>query len=261
MLLNNDTLEKRWRMLAPRIEVFGPDDGAPRPALVMFHGCGGVRPQLKLYAEAAAVTGIRIFVVDSFAPRGWGRTFAVSMICTGMVFQGYERSGDVLAALWGLSQRRDVDASNLMLFGESHGGWTIMDLMTEKLTRPGEARLADPDPKWLAGVKGLFLVYPYINFPARTNFNRWHYRPRVFTVAAELDHLTPYAHTLKTMDKLRADGLDVRTLGVKATHAFDEAEFSGGVMRYDEVATKASIEALLGFIDSVFGAVARPARV
>jgi len=259
MLLQHDTLEKRWHMLEPRIEVYGPDDDAPRPALIMFHGCGGLRPQLKLYAEAAAVTGIRIFIVDSFGSRGWGRTFAVSMICTGMVFQGYERSGDVLAVLWGLSRRSDVDASNLMLFGESHGGWSIMDLMTEKLTRPGEARLADPDPKGLDGVKGLFLVYPYINFPARTNFNRWHYKPRVFTVAAELDHLTPHAHTLKSMAKLKADGLEVQTLSVKATHAFDEAEFSGGIMRYDAAATQASMEALLGFIDSVFGTVVRPA--
>lgn len=256
MLRFNDTLEKRWRMLEPGIEVFGPDDDRPRPALIMFHGCGGVRPQLKLYAEAAAMTGIRIFLVDSFEPRGWGRTFAVSMICTGMVFQGYERSGDVLAVLYGLSQRKDVDAGNLMLLGESHGGWTIMDLMTEKLTRPGEARLENPDPKWLAGVKGVFLIYPYINFPARTNFNRWHYRPRVFTVAAELDHLTPYAHTMKSMEKLKADGVPVETLTVSATHAFDEPEFSGGIMRYDEAATKASIQALLGFIDSVFGTVA-----
>ncbi len=258
MLRLNDTLEKRWRMLEPHIEVYGPDDDTPRPALLMFHGCGGVRPQLKLYAEAAAVTGIRIFVVDSFAPRGWGRTFAVSMICTGLVFQGYERSGDVLAALYGIGQRKDVDASNLMLFGESHGGWTIMDLMTEKLTRAGEARLDDPDPKWLAGVKGLFLVYPYINFPARTNYSRWHYQPRVFTVAAQLDHLTPYAHTMKTMDKLKTDGVPVEMLSLGATHAFDEGEFSGGIMHYDETATKAAMEALLGFIDSLFGTIARP---
>jgi len=255
MLGQNDTLEKRWRMLESGVEAFGPDDDRPRPAMIMFHGCGGLRPHVKLYAEAAAVTGIRIFVVDSFQPRGWGRTFAVSMICTGMVLQGYERSGDVLAALWGVSQRKDVDASNLMLFGESHGGWSVMDLMTEKLTRPGEARIQNPDPKWLAGVKGLFLVYPYINFPARTNFNRWHYRPRIFTVAAELDHLTPYAHTIKAMDKLKADGVPVQTLSLNATHAFDETEFSGGIMRYDEAATQASIEAMLGFIDSVFGSV------
>ncbi len=253
-----DTLEKRWRMLEPAVEVFGPDDDRKRPALIMFHGCGGLRPQLRLYAEAAAVTGIRIFIVDSFMPRGWGRTVAVSMICTGLLFQGYERSGDVLAALWGVSQRADVDTSNLMLMGESHGGWTIMDLMTEKLTRSGEARLQNPDPKLLDGVKGLFLVYPYINFPARTNFSRWQHKPRIFTVAAELDHLTPYNHTLKTMRKLEAEGVTVETLSLNATHAFDEAEFSGGIMRYDEAATKACMEALLGYIDRVFGLVTQP---
>jgi len=254
----NDTLEKRWVLLEPRMEIYGPDDDRPRPALIMFHGCGGLRPQLKLYAEAAAVTGIRIFIIDSFGARGWGRTFAVSMICTGMVFQGYERSGDVLAALWGVGRRKDVDASNLMLFGESHGGWTIMDLMTEKLTRSGEARIHDPDPKLLDGLKGLFLVYPYINFPARTNFSRWQHKTRVFVVAAELDHLTPYAHTMKTIDKLKAEGIPMQSISLNATHAFDESEFSGGIMRYDEAATKASMQAMLGFIDQVFGTVANP---
>ena len=258
MLLQNDTLEKRWRLLEPMIEIYGPDDDVPRPTMIMFHGCGGVGPHNTLYAEAATATGIRIFLVDSFGARGWGRTFAVSMICTGMALQGYERSGDVLAAVWGIRQRKDVDATNLMLFGESHGGWSIMDLMTEKLTRPGEARLENPDPKWLDGVRALFFIYPYINFPARTNFNAWHYRPRVFTVAAELDHLTPYAHTIKTMERLNAEGVPTQTLSLKATHAFDANEYSGGLMRYDEAATKASIEALLGYIDSVFGSISQP---
>ncbi|MGZ3297400.1 MAG: dienelactone hydrolase family protein [Asticcacaulis sp.] len=254
----NDTLAQRYDRLAPFIEVYGPDDDLRRPALLMFHGCGGKRPHIALYAEAAASTGIRVFVVDSFAPRQWGRNFAISMVCTGLAFQGYERSGDVLAALWGIRKRDDVDPSRLILFGESHGGWAIMDLMTQKLTRPGEARLADPDPKLLDGVAGLFLVYPYINFPARTNFSGWRYRPRVMTVAAELDHLTPYTHTLKVMDRLKSDGVAVEVLSLNATHAFDETEFSGSIMRYDEAATQRCIEAMLGFIDSVTGLVPQP---
>jgi len=131
-----------------------------------------------------------------------------------------------------------------------------MDLMTEKLTRSGEARIHDPDPKLLDGVKGLFLVYPYINFPARTNFSRWQHKTRVFIVAAELDHLTPYVHTMKTVEKLKAEGIPMQSISLAATHAFDETEFSGGIMRYDEAATKASMQAMLGFIDSVFGTVA-----
>ena len=245
-----DTMAERWALLQKGVTVYGPEDDLPRPAVVLFHGCGGMRPHVHLYARAAATTGVRAYVIDSFAPRGWDRTFATSLICTGVVLQGYERSGDVLSTLWGLKQSGRVQMDRVMLVGFSHGGWSIMDLMTQRLTRPGEARLADPDPALLESLRGLFLVYPYINVPARTNIRPWVHQPETFAVLAEKDHLTPFAHSRKIFARLRSAGGSVDTLALQATHAFDEETFKRGIMAYSPDATQASIAAMLKMIDS-----------
>jgi len=243
-----DTMAQRYALLEKSITVYGPDDATMRPAIVLFHGCGGLRPHIHLYAQAAALTGVRAYVVDSFAPRGWDRNFAVSLICTGMVMQGYERSGDVLSVLWGLKQSGKVDMSNVVLAGFSHGGWSIMDLMTQRLERPGEAKLADPDASLAEAVKGLFLVYPYINFPARSNTRAWVRHPKTFVVMAEKDHLTPLKHTQKIFSNVKAAGAPVETLSLPATHAFDEEDNKGMVMAYDAAAMQSSVEAMLKFM-------------
>lgn len=251
-----DSLARRYALLKPYISVYGPDDDRVRPAILFFHGCGGMRPHVHLYAEAAVLTGMRAYVIDSFAPRGWNRAFATAMICSGAVMQGYERSGDVLAALWGLRQEGMTDMNAVVLAGWSHGGWSVMDLMTEALTRPGEARIGDPDASLADAVKGLFLVYPYINFPARTNFYPWRRQPRVFAVLAQRDHLTPYAHSVSTFARLETAGVETRTLSLKASHAFDEEENKGGIMKYDPDAVRQSMDAMVAFIGGLLAAPA-----
>ena len=121
-----DDLKRRWARLEPHMTVVGPDDAAPRPAVLLFHGCGGLRDHLPRYAEVAKAAGWRAFVIDSYGPRGWGRAFTLTAVCTGLSFRGYERAGDVLAAIQGVSARPDVDATRLSLGGWSHGGWAIM---------------------------------------------------------------------------------------------------------------------------------------
>ena len=247
-----DTMAQRYALLEPDITVYGPDDESVRPAVVLFHGCGGLRPHVHFYAQAVALTGVRAYVVDSFKPRGWNRNFAVSLICSGAVMQGYERSGDVLSVLWGLQRSGKVDMDRVILAGFSHGGWSIMDLMTQKLTQPGEAKLADPDASLVERVKGVFFVYAYINFPARTNSKPWVHKPKTFAVLAKKDHLTPLRHSEKIFAKLQAQGVDVTVLPLDGTHAFDEEDNSGLVMKYDRAVMQTSLEALLGFTTGLF---------
>lgn len=52
-----DTLAARWTMLEPGVTVVGPDDDRPRPAVILFHGCGGLRDHLPRYAGAAKAAG------------------------------------------------------------------------------------------------------------------------------------------------------------------------------------------------------------
>jgi len=248
-----DTMAQRYERLIACTEVFGPEDAVPRPALILFHGCGGVRPFLYRYAERAAALGVRAFVVDSLKMRGWGRAHGVSLVCTGLALQGYERSGDVLSALWGISQRPDVRTDQVVLSGWSHGGWSIMDLMTQGLTRPGEAKLADPDATLIERVRGLFLVYPYLNFPARSLSHGWRFRPPTRVALAKKDHLSPVAQVTAVFDRLKAEGLPVEVQVFDATHAYDEESFGGlNPMRHDEAAYEGTAQMLEAFLSAVF---------
>lgn len=234
-----ESASERWDRLSPHIKVYGPDDASARPAVLLFHGCGGVRGHIHHHAEAAAEAGVRAFVVDSYAARGWSRLFGLMFVCTGMTFRGVDRAGDVLATIWGVSQRSDVDPSRIALAGWSHGSWTIMDLMTMRLTRPGEAGLVDAPLVSLDGVKSLYLAYPYGGVGALTRTQPWVRTPRTFGIVAEHDHVTRLSDAEKLFRAVERSGAELELWKVRGSHAFDEAQ-SAPPMKYDpELAAEA----------------------
>lgn len=252
-----DTLEDRWAKLAPHVQAFGPEDDAPRPAVLLFHGCGGVRPHILAYAEAAAAAGLRAFVIDSYAPRGWSRQFALLTVCTGAIFRGRERAGDVLAAVWGVARRRDVDFRNLAVAGWSHGGWGIMELMASPLTRAGEFGLADPQGTDLSGLKAAVLVYPYIGFGATARMKPWARCPKTLAVIAERDHLTTVANARRVYESVKACGVEVEVWEAAGTHAYDEPG-ENGPMKYDEALTRESLDRFRRFLEAALPPPAEP---
>lgn len=249
-----DTLESRWARLAPHAAFHGPDDTGKRPVALLFHGCGGVQAHLDDYAAAATAAGWRSVIVDSFAPRGWSRAYGLSFVCTGARFWGFERAGDVLAALYGMSLRPDVDPGRVVLAGWSHGGWAIMDLMTMALASETEARIGGAGPGLLDGVEGVYLNYPYVNFGTRGARRDWRYRPRVMGVIAERDHLGPPRLHEAAYARARACGCAVETVTVKGTHAFDQPQemlLNVTPMQRDEALTTENIARFGAFLGAV----------
>lgn len=226
-----DTLSARWALLEPHVIVVGPDDDRPRPAVVLFHGCGGLREHLPVYAEAAKAAGWRAFIVDSYAPRGWSRSFALTMVCTGLRLRGDKRAGDVLAALHGVSHRRDVDASKLALAGWSHGGWGIMEAMSADRSQPSLG-LADPGAVSLDGVKAVYLAYAYIGPAALNRMRPWRHCPKTLAVVSRTDHLTTVRNAERVHAMIRGCGVDIETWIAEGSHAFDEPG-AAKPMRYD----------------------------
>ena len=220
--------------------MYGPDDDHPRPAVLLFHGCSGAHAHLDEYAHTAARAGIRAFVVDSFKPRGWSNAYGAAFVCTGARFWGRERAGDVLAALWGVAQRADVDPARICLAGWSHGGWTIMDLMTMPLVSPGEAGLTDPTAAPLAGVRSVFLAYPYGGFGTLSRRRPWLRTPEVLGVVPAWDHITRRADVDRMYQTLRKSGVQLELWEApEGSHSFDEPAPQFPMRRNPEMADEA----------------------
>jgi dienelactone hydrolase len=219
--------------------VYGPEDATARPAVLLFHGCGGVRGHTHDHGMAAAEAGYRAFVVDSYAARGWDRLYGILFVCTGVTFRGVDRVGDVLAAIWGVTQRSDVDPGSIALAGWSHGSWTIMDLMTMRMTRAGEAGLVDAPLISLECVKGLYLAYPYGGVGALTRTRPWVRTPRALGVIAERDHVTSLSDAEKLFRAAERSGAEIEVWKVRGTHAFDESHTSPPMRHDPELAAEA----------------------
>ncbi|WP_428151379.1 dienelactone hydrolase family protein [Brevundimonas sp.] len=243
-----DTLAERWARLKPSLVIRRPDGPGPFPVVLIFPGCGGVREHLHRYAEAAVEAGWMAVTVESFIARGWSDAFVRTFVCTGLLLRGGTRAGDVMAATTFAGTLPDADPTRVVLAGWSHGAWAIMDLMTEKLERRGEAMIADPQHADLSGVVGAFLPYPYVALPARSRFMRWRRALDALVIIPTRDHLAKRADYEKALDHARAAGSDIEEWVVDATHAFDEPGLTHPKIRHDPEATKEAIRRFVGFL-------------
>jgi dienelactone hydrolase len=254
-----DTLATRWAHLEPHVTVTGPDDALPRPTALLFHGCGGIRGHLPRYAEIARTQGWRAYIVDSYAPRGWSRTFAMATVCTGLLLRGWERAGDIVATIDGVSRRADVDASTLLVAGWSHGAWSIMDLMAQPLTRRGELGLRDAPKASLDGIRGGFFAYPYVGVASASRGGRPWPRPlRLLSIVPRRDHLASVRRHMRALASAVAAGSEISVWSVDATHAFDEPGLMARIMRYDEDLSREALERFAGFLSTISPARPEP---
>jgi len=221
--------------------------------VLMFHGCGGLGVHLDIYAAAATARGFRVAIVDSYAPRGWSKRFGKTFVCTGAVFRGAERAGDVLASVHGAITELDADPSALVLAGWSHGGWAIMDLMTMPLEASGEAGLVDPSHGPLEGVKGLFLAYPYGGLTALSRDRDWVRRPRTLAILGEKDRVTHPRDAQLIYDRVAASGCELEIWRAPARHAFDEAATELSWMRLDRALADEAVERFGRFVGETLG--------
>ena len=256
-----DTLEERWAKLAPHIEVVRPAGEGPWPVLLTFHGCGGRRPFMKAYMRAAAEAGVMAVSVDSFAPRGWGRRRVLMTVCSGLELPGWQRAGDVLAALWGVRSLPDADPTRIALGGWSHGGWAIMDLMTMTLDRPGEAMIADPDPDLLDNVRALVLAYPYCGPGALTQLRPWRRTPPALAFVGERDRVAHPDLCRRAFRQAVRSGASVETwFPPTASHAFDEETAGASVFRFDAAVFAEARQRVAGFLRETLAPSSAPPR-
>jgi len=248
-----DTLAQRWDLLAPHLVIERPTGEGPWPTVLMFHGCGGLQTALARHMRDIADAGFLAVAVDSLAPRKISRMRAVATVCTGAELPGWKRAGDVLASLWGVSRIPGADPKRIVLAGWSHGGWSIMDLMTMALTRPGEAGIADPDPALLDPVRALVLAYPYCGPGALTQLRPWRTRPPAFAFVGEADRVSHPTLCRRAFRQMERSGVQLQTwYPTGAPHAFDEGGDIMAKMRFKpDIAAEARAR-IVGYLRQVF---------
>lgn len=212
-------LESHFRISMPDPEIWGE---GPFPTVLQFHGCGSALTSQDDWAEFFAANGYAAIIVDSLAPRDISRPLAAASVCTGIQLTSVERAGDIIAAIHLAEDMPQVDGDNLFLAGWSHGGWSIMDLLSLDLEEEVPPNLTHATADDLSSVRGAILIYPYCGFPSRSEANGWQTHIPVTVFMGGIDPVAPAQQCMRAFERLQQDGADIQTtLFEDADHDFD----------------------------------------
>jgi dienelactone hydrolase len=233
-------LGERIDLLAHHWDIVKPDGPGPFPVVIQLHGCGGKKPFQQTWAQAAREAGVAAIVVDSHTPRRISQLGAYATVCTGMRLPGRERAGDLFAAMAWARRQSWCDPERVAAAGWSHGGWTISDalFLRDQAEMVRATGIDDLQGEPLAGLRGLFLVYPYfgagvLNRPA------WRLAPRTVAILGGKDSVAGGAAPRKLLGRMAAQGCAVDIAEFEtATHAFDEPDARDIRVRYDAALTR-----------------------
>jgi dienelactone hydrolase len=228
-------------LLDPYIQVYTPAAGTPAPAILFFHGCGGLSKATMPRVRSAMERGYVAIVVDSLSPRqiDW------QMNCDGRVLHGPERAADVLAALDFARQHPAVDAANLQLVAYSHGSWTALEALALPSGELPPGLTDGPDNPW-DGVRGIVAWYPYCGWAARFH-KGWSLDIPVLMLLAEQDEITDPGPCARIAREQAARGLPVYEITFPGvSHGFDRDE--DWVLRYDPDAARRALATQFEFL-------------
>tara|TARA_R110002095_G_scaffold117650_3_gene102562 strand:- start:632 stop:1555 length:924 start_codon:yes stop_codon:yes gene_type:complete len=220
------SLEQQVELIRPFTDIRIPDNATgPVPAILMFHGCGGLRQVQDDYASAALDAGYGVLIIGSNAARGIDRFAAMSQVCTGLRLWGRERAADVFAGLVLAREDDRIDASRLALIGWSHGGWTILEALDDagRHAVPEALQIEDGEAPDLAGVRTAMTLYPYCGFPMRSDGREYAREIPLHAILAANDLIAPPGDCERLFEHAEAVGHAVEfEVWPGQTHAFDE---------------------------------------
>jgi len=188
-----------------------PQGPGPFPAIVMLHGCSGLRTRNgsiqgkpRFWAEHFRDLGYVTLLVDSFRTRG------IDEVCTGrhLLSPVRDRADDARGALRYLQDRPDVHADRVGLLGWSNGAAATLSVLFDQGTVTRDFRAA-------------VAFYPNCTrqYPGGPDFRP--YAP-LYLLVGGLDDWTPAAPCVSLVERARLRGAPV-TIKVypDAHHSFD----------------------------------------
>jgi dienelactone hydrolase len=112
-------------------ELYRPNGTGPFPAMVVLHGCDGIGPHYRDWAQTLASWGYTTLLVDSFRPRG------VHNVCNhGMDIPPDLQAADGFAAAAYLRSLPEVRGDRIGVIGFSHGGWAVLKAVLAQKPQP-----------------------------------------------------------------------------------------------------------------------------
>jgi dienelactone hydrolase len=114
-------------------ELYRPPGSGPFPAVVVLHGCNGVGPHDRRWAQLLSQWGYVALLIDSFRPRGF------TEVCNrGRLVPPEARAADAFAGMRYLATLSYVRAGRIGLIGFSHGGWAVLKTVLADAPRPAD---------------------------------------------------------------------------------------------------------------------------
>lgn len=224
LLVPKRSLTHQLNLLPDHIDVRLPESAdGPVPAVIMFHGCGGLRQVQEDYAADVLAAGYAVMIVDSNGARGIGRFGAMTQVCTALRLWGQDRAADVAVALANARSIPGIDAERLALIGWSHGGWTLLDALGYSGSGAQPRALSDAPITLPGQVSLVVLMYPYCGYPVRTDGSDIDHRVEVRAILAENDVIAPPNACQRVLETGRSAGASIEyETWPGQTHAFDE---------------------------------------
>jgi dienelactone hydrolase len=178
-----------------------PAGAAPRAAIVVLPGCGGVVAHDRWWADQLLRWGYAALLIDSYRPRGY-----MEVCNRGQLVPPEAQARDAFDGAAYLRERFGMAAMPVGVIGYSHGGWAVL-----KAVLAGVVRRADETP--FAAAVAFYPGCDPPNAPLETD---------TLILIGGADEWTPAARCLRWRDAAQTNG---HTLEFKvypgALHAFD----------------------------------------
>jgi dienelactone hydrolase len=202
-----------------------PEGDAPRPAVVMMHGCSGYLNSkgrtiglYRAWMRALVVQGYVVLAVDSASSRGFGQTCSAG---PDRITMWRDRPRDAYAALQYLQAQPFVQAGRIGLMGWSQGGGIVLLSINDKsIGRPaGLARDFRAAVSFYPGAcSEKWQSKPYTQVEPAS----WTTHVPLLVLSGEADTWTPFApcEAFITAAKARGNPIEFKNYP-SAGHAFD----------------------------------------
>lgn len=235
-----EQLEPHWRMV--------PEDRRVTEAAgFALSGCDGVRDNMEFWAGLFASHDLPTLILDSHAPRNLDTAELWRLVCAGQAMPGEERAGDLAVAM--AQSRRGA----VVLFGASHGGWTVLEylqLLTTGDVPPGLDAWPAPPDALMPRIARVVVLYPYCGFLSSIDEGNWSAVPPILIVASGADEIVSTESCVELADRLRERGahIEVEVLD-EIGHGFDQNERSAlSPLSFDLAAREEAAELVAAFI-------------